>query len=78
MVMLEVTRLVLGLLIAFFHKPLADFIGEQDAQLVALFRRRGVTVPDTLKEETCRNLFFSMGILVACVELVRIYMLIHH
>ncbi len=77
MVMLEITRLVLGLLIAFFHKPLADFIAEQDAQLVAMFRQRGVTIPDTLKRDTSRNLFFSMGILVACVELVRIYMLLH-
>ena len=77
MVWLEITRLVLGLLIAFFHQPLADFIGEQDAQLVALFRRRGVAVPDTLRREIAHNIFFIVGIAVAMVELVRIYNLIH-
>ncbi len=77
MVMLEITRLALGLLIALFHRPLADFITEQDAQLIALFRRRGVTIPDTLRRDTSRNLFFAMGIFVAMVELVRIYLLSH-
>jgi hypothetical protein len=76
-VMLEVTRLALGLLIAFFHKPLADYITKQDAQLVAMFRQRGVNVPDTMRGETARNLYFAMGILVAAVELARIYQIIH-
>lgn len=77
MVMLEITRLFFGLLIAAFHRPLADYITEQDAQLVALFRRRGVTMPDTLRRDTARNLFFIMGIVVAMVELARLYLLIH-
>jgi hypothetical protein len=75
--MLEVTRLALGLLIALFHKPLADFITEQDAQLVAIFRQRGVNLPDTMRRDTARNLYFAMGILVAMVELVRIWTIIH-
>ncbi len=75
MVMVEISRLVLGLLIAFFHRPLADFIGDQDRQLVTLFRRRGVEVPDTMQRETAHNLFFFMGIIVAMVELARIWLL---
>ena len=76
-VLIEVTRLALGLLIAIFHKPLADFITEQDAQLVALFRRRGVSVPDTMRRDTARNLYFAMGIIVAMVELARMWSIIH-
>jgi hypothetical protein len=76
-VMLEVTRLVMGLLIALFHKPLADYITKQDAQLVAMFRQRGVNVPNTMNQDTARNLYFAMGILVAAVELARIYTIIH-
>jgi len=76
-VMLEVTRLAMGLLIAFFHKPLADYITKQDAQLVAMFRQRGVNVSDTMRRETARTLYFAMGILVAAVELARIYTIIH-
>lgn len=76
-IFIEVTRLALGLLIALLHKPLADFITEQDAQLVAMFRRRGVSVPDTLRRDTARNLYFAMGILVAVVELARIWSITH-
>lgn len=76
-VMLEVTRLAMGILIAVFHKPLADYITKQDAQLVAMFRQRGVNVPGTMQRETARNLYFAMGILVAAVELARIYTIIH-
>ncbi len=76
-VMLEVTRLAMGILIAIFHKPLADYITRQDAQLVAMFRQRGVNLPDTMRQETARNLYFAMGIVVAAVELARIYAIIH-
>ncbi len=76
-VMLEVTRLAMGILIALFHKPLADYITKQDAQLVAMFRQRGVNVPSTMRQETARNLYFAMGIIVAAVELARIYQIIH-
>ncbi len=77
MIMVEVTRLVLGLLIALFHKPLADFITEQDTQLVALFRQRGISVPNPFRRETARNLYFFIGIAVAMIELARIYSMIH-
>ncbi len=77
MLMIEITRLVLGLLIALFHKPLADFITDQDQQLVAMFRRRGVTLPNTMRRETAHTLFFCMGILVAMVEIGRLWMLIY-
>ena len=76
-VFIEVTRLALGLLIALFHKPLADYITKQDAQLVSLFRSRGVNVPDTMRQTTARNLYFAMGILVAMVELARIWSITH-
>lgn len=72
---LEFTRLLLGLLIALFHKPLADFITDQDRALVAMFRQRGVTLPGAMERETARNLYFGVGIVVAMYELARIWML---
>ena len=73
---MELTRLAVGLLIALFHQPLADFILEQDRAMVAVARRCGFPLPDALPTQTCRNLYFSIGIFVAIYELLRIWMLL--
>ena len=73
----EISRLVLGLLIALFHRPLADFMLRQERMLVVMFRQRGVPYPATPTTETVRNVYFGIGILLAMYELVRIWMLLH-
>ena len=76
MLALEMTRLALGLLIAAFHRQIADFVMPHERQLVALFRSRGVPFPDVVKESTAYNVYFGMGITVALIELGRIYLLL--
>lgn len=73
----EISRLMLGLLIALFHRPLADFMLHQERALVVIFRQRGVPYPATPTTETTRNVYFGIGILLAMFELVRIWMLLH-
>lgn len=73
----EITRLALGLLIAFFHRPVADFMLHHERQLVIMFRQRGVPYPATPTTETTRNVYFGIGILLAMYELVRMWMLLH-
>ncbi len=73
----EISRLVLGLLIALFHRPLADFMLRQERMLVVMFRQRGVPYPATPTTETTRNVYFGIGILLAMYEMVRIWMLLH-
>jgi hypothetical protein len=73
----ELTRLMLGLLIALFHRPLADFMLRQERSLVVMFRQRGVPYPATPTTETTRNVYFGIGIGLAMYELVRIWMLLH-
>ncbi len=75
--LVEITRLMVGLLIAMFHRPLADFILEQERQLVTVARSRGVPLPPAPTTETGRNLYFCMGIFVAMYELLRIWFLLH-
>jgi hypothetical protein len=73
---LEFARLALGLLVALFHQPLADFITEQDRAVVAVARSRGWFLPDVPSARICRNLYFSVGIFVALYELLRIWTII--
>ncbi len=70
---IEIARLVLGLLIAAFHKPIADFISDREHRLVVAFRQRGMPLPAALTSESARTLYFSIGIFIALVELLRIY-----
>jgi hypothetical protein len=73
----ELTRLVLGLMIALMHRPLADFMLRHERRLVIVLRQRGVPYPATPTTETVRNAYFGIGILLAMYELVRIWMLLH-
>ena len=75
--LIEITRLALGLAIALFHRPLADFMLRQERVLVVMFRQRGVPYPATPTMETTRNVYFGIGILLAMYELVRIWTLLH-
>jgi hypothetical protein len=73
---MEITRLVIGLAIAFFHRPIADFMLEQEASLVVLFRQRGVMLPSVPRRSTVRTLYFLTGIGIALLEVIRVWLLL--
>jgi hypothetical protein len=73
----EITRLLLGLLIALFHRPIADYILEHERSLVIMFRQRGLAFPATPSTETVRTVYFFIGIFVAVFEIVRIWVTVH-
>jgi hypothetical protein len=75
--LVEITRLLLGLLIAYFHRPIADFVLVQERALVVAFRQRGVPVPAPPTTETARNIYFLIGIFLAMLEICRIWVLLH-
>lgn len=74
---MELTRLLLGLLIAFFHRPIADFVLGQERALVIALRQRGVPLPAAPTTETARTVYFSLGIFLAVYEICRIWMLLN-
>lgn len=74
---IEITRLALGILIALFHRPIADFIIGQERALVIMFRQRGVPLPAVPTTETVRNVYFGLGIGLAIFEILRIWILLH-
>ena len=75
--LVEDTRLLLGLLIAYFHRPIADFVLVQERALVIAFRQRGVPIPPAPTTETARTIYFLIGILLAIFEICRIWVLLH-
>jgi hypothetical protein len=74
---IELTRLAFGLLLLIFHRPIADYILEQERSLVVLFRQRGVPLPASPGNETVRNIYFVLGTFVVVYELARIWISLH-
>ena len=72
---LEIARLCLGLLIAGFHVPIADFIIERERGLLLTLRRYGIEIPTILSRTSAQNLYFSFGILIVLVQLLRLHQL---
>lgn len=74
---IDITRLALGLLIALFHRPIADFILRQEEGMVVLLRSRGVPLPNVPSRTTAHNLYFALGMVVAVISLLRVWLLLH-
>jgi hypothetical protein len=71
---MEFTRVLLGLAIAGFHAPLADFLRERDCELADALRQRGIAFPGGLTEKSSRTLFFIFGIAIALITMSRIWL----
>jgi hypothetical protein len=69
----EITRLLLGVLIAVFHRPLAMKVMQQERALDSYFRRRGVYLPEPPSDNTAQNLYFLIGIFICLFEAARIW-----
>jgi hypothetical protein len=69
----EIARLLMGVLIAVFHRPLASMIMQQERALDGYFRRRGVQLPAPPSDSTAQNLYFSIGIFICLIEAGRIW-----
>ena len=72
----ELLRLLLGFVIAAFHRPIADFIMERERVLVIAFRQRGIPAP-VLTTETARNIYFWLGMFIVLLEMARIWGMSH-
>jgi hypothetical protein len=69
----EIARLLMGVLIAVFHRPLASMIMQQERALDGYFRSRGVQLPAPPSDSTAQNLYFTIGIFICLIEAGRIW-----
>jgi hypothetical protein len=71
---LEITRLLLGVVIAVFHRPLASTIMQHERALDGFFRSRGIQLPAPPSDATAQNMYFIIGIFIALIEAGRIWL----
>ena len=70
----ELTRLLLGLLITLFHRPLAGLVMRYEHVLDNFFRSRGVNFPPPPSEATAQNIYFVVGIFICVLEAGKIWL----
>lgn len=70
---IELARLVLGLLIICFHRQVADFILKREQELADLLSRRGVLLPSFPSPKFTHDLYFCLGTLVSVISLARLW-----
>jgi hypothetical protein len=69
----EITRLLLGILIALFHRPIAAKMMQQERVIDSYFRQRGIRLPAPPSDTTAQNLYFFIGIMICLVEVGRLW-----
>jgi hypothetical protein len=70
----DVARLVLGLLVVLFHRPIADFILERERALDTLFRSRGLNLPSPPSQRAAHNIYFILGAFMALFALGHLWL----
>jgi hypothetical protein len=72
--LVELTRLLLGLLITLFHRPLAVMVMQHERTLDGFFRSRGVNFPPPPSDATAQNIYFVVGIFICLLEAGKIWL----
>jgi hypothetical protein len=70
----DFARLVLGLIVAMFHRPIAQFIMDREHALDGFFRRHGVHFPEPPSEATMHNIYFCLGLFISLFSIARIWL----
>ena len=65
----------LGVGIALFHRPIADFMLQRERTLAALFHARGLPRPPLPTENQSRNMYFAVGVMLALIETGRLWLM---
>lgn len=69
----EITRLLLGVVIAIFHRPIAAKMMQQERAIDSYFRQRGLNLPTPPSDATAQTLYFCIGIFICLLEAGRIW-----
>jgi hypothetical protein len=70
----DFARLMLGLIVALFHRPIANFILEREHALDGFFRRHGVNFPEPPSQATLHNIYYFLGIFISLFSIAHIWL----
>ena len=68
--------MLLGVLIAVFHRPIGTLTMRQERATTAYFRQRGISLPTLPSDTAAQDLFFFIGIFICLLEMGKIWVLL--
>lgn len=69
----DIARLLFGLLVMLFHRPLANFIMAREHALDRVLRARGVRFPEPPGENMAHNIYFGLGVFICVISIARLW-----
>lgn len=69
----DFARLVLGLLVALFHRPIGSYILRREHALDSFFRRYGVCFPEPPSESVLHNVYFCLGLFISLFSIAHLW-----
>jgi hypothetical protein len=70
----DFAHLALGLAVALFHRPIANFIMDREHALDGFFRRHGVHFPEPPSQATLHNIYFGLGLFISLFSIAHIWL----
>jgi hypothetical protein len=70
----DFAHLVLGLVVALFHRPIGNFIMDREHALDGFFRRYGVHFPEPPSQATLHNIYFGLGLFISLFSIAHIWL----
>jgi hypothetical protein len=70
----DFAHLALGLVVALFHRPIANFIMDREHALDSFFRRHGIHFPEPPSQTTLHNIYFGLGLFISLFSIAHIWL----
>ncbi len=71
--LIELARLLVGVVLMAFHRPIADYFVDLDHVLTSALRSQGFRLPTPPPQSTMHTVYFCLGIFVSIFSLAQIY-----
>ncbi len=71
---IEFSRIVLGVAMVCFHKPIAEFMHVREQELTAYLGQRGVQMPTFPSVSVTRDVYFCLGVVAVVLSVAQLWM----
>ena len=71
---IELARIVLGVVMVCFHKPIAQFMHVREQELTTFLVQRGLKVPTFPSVGVTTDVYFCLGIVVFLLSVARLWL----
>lgn len=72
----EVSRLVIGLALLAFHRPVASWILKREETVARMMAAKGWHLPSFPSEKTIHDVYFCMAVFICCFSMAQIWLVL--